>query len=170
MTRSEQIIKDLGTMQDAGNSDWRIFLARLVKYLKPKQIIELGGNEGMSAKFMLEEMLPDAHLYSVDIMPGFGHLIPNDPRVTKILSDDIDMSIWKEHKVDLAKTGLWEIDSDHSYEHIKKQWELYSPYFKKGCVVAIDDIVSSFPGVGKFWKELTGVDKLLVNNAGIVTF
>lgn len=165
--KAQALIQELGGVQDAGNSDWRILLARLVKHLKAKQIIELGANEGWSGKFMLEQMGPDAHLYSVDIMDGFGHMIPEDPRVTKILSDDIEMSIWDKHNVDLKKTDLWEIDSDHSFEHISKQWELYSPYFKKGCVVAIDDVISDFPGVWKFWDALEA-DKFQINRAGIV--
>lgn len=115
---------------------------------------------------MLERMDKDAILYSVDILPNWV-AVPDDPRLVKISGDDIEMSIWKPYKVDLCKTDLWEIDSDHSYEHISKQWELYSPFFKKGTVIAIDDVDSNFVGVQKFWDELVA-GKVQINRCGIV--
>jgi len=51
------------------------------------------------------------------------------------------------------------IDGDHSYEGVKKDFELYSPLVRKGGIIALHDIcpfmASSYEyGVSKLWKEL----------------
>ena len=151
-----------------GLTDWRTLLARLAKYLNCKQIIEMGAELGYSTKFILEAMPINCRLYSIEINPDKAWVMTGeDKRLVKIIGDDCDMNIWKRRRVDLKKTDLWEIDSDHTYEHICKQWEFYSPHFKKGAVIAIDDTVSTFEGVMKFWSELKG-DKYALATCGII--
>lgn len=49
------------------------------------------------------------------------------------------------------------IDGDHSYEGVKKDFEMYSPLVRKGGIVAFHDI-ATIPGktnkVRQYWKEL----------------
>lgn len=53
------------------------------------------------------------------------------------------------------------IDGDHSYEGVQKDFEMYSPFVKKGGIISFHDIVISEKHhdrnvyVGEFWKELT---------------
>ena len=50
------------------------------------------------------------------------------------------------------------IDGDHSYEGVKKDFEMYSPLVGSGGIIALHDIVPGPPeyvgGVSKFWKEV----------------
>ena len=46
------------------------------------------------------------------------------------------------------------IDADHSYEGIKKDFEMYSLLVRKGGIIAFHDIIpSGYPTVYKFWNE-----------------
>ena len=50
------------------------------------------------------------------------------------------------------------IDGDHTYEGVKKDFEMYSPLVRDGGVVAFHDIVPGphecVGGVPKFWREI----------------
>jgi predicted O-methyltransferase YrrM len=50
------------------------------------------------------------------------------------------------------------IDGDHSYEGVKQDFEMYSPFVRKGGLVALDDIAGTGVGWGcgvpQFWNEL----------------
>ena len=46
--------------------------------------------------------------------------------------------ILQSHKIDLLF-----IDGDHSYEGVKKDYELYSPFVKKGGMIVFHDIVQN---------------------------
>jgi len=50
------------------------------------------------------------------------------------------------------------IDADHSYEGVKKDFEMYSPLVKGGGIIAFHDIVKHPPeldcNVDKFWNEI----------------
>lgn len=55
------------------------------------------------------------------------------------------------------------IDGDHSYEGVKRDWEMYSPFVKKGGLISFHDTVISDRHhernvyVGEFWRDLTKV-------------
>jgi predicted O-methyltransferase YrrM len=67
-----------------------------------------------------------------------------------------------KHVVDAVATQLNDevdfmfIDGDHTYEGVKKDWELYSPMVRKGGVIAFHDIIEARPhiGVGRLFEEL----------------
>ena len=49
------------------------------------------------------------------------------------------------------------IDGDHSYEGVKKDFELYHPFVKKGGIIIFHDIVAHIHSsckVDQFWKEI----------------
>jgi predicted O-methyltransferase YrrM len=50
------------------------------------------------------------------------------------------------------------IDGDHTYEGVKKDFELYSPMMRKGGLIAFHDITPSLNNseieVPQFWNEL----------------
>jgi predicted O-methyltransferase YrrM len=68
--------------------------------------------------------------------------------------------ILKKRPIDLLL-----IDGDHTYDGVKKDWEMYSPLVKKGGVVAFHDICHhpTVPEcqVEKFWKEVKHGKKTL---------
>ena len=56
------------------------------------------------------------------------------------------------------KIDLLFIDGDHTYEGVKKDWEMYSPLVRKGGIIAFHDI-NFHPRditvqVNKLWKEV----------------
>ena len=116
------------------------WLACLVKFLQPKQIVELGAASGISTIMMLSELDKDAKLYSVDNDPqiAWKWMSKDYPQLTKILSSDLDMEIWKD--IDLGKTDLFFIDTIHLAHQLEEEIKLYSPYWKKGAIVVFDDI------------------------------
>jgi len=50
------------------------------------------------------------------------------------------------------------IDGDHSYEGVKKDFEMYSSLVRKGGIIVFHDIVPGPPEyagfVSKFWREI----------------
>jgi len=50
------------------------------------------------------------------------------------------------------------IDGDHTYEGVKKDFEMYSPLVKKDEIIAFHDIVPHPPEIGcevsRFWNEI----------------
>lgn len=46
------------------------------------------------------------------------------------------------------------IDGDHSYDGVKRDFQLYSPFVKKGGIIALHDINNPRLGVFKFWEEV----------------
>jgi len=50
------------------------------------------------------------------------------------------------------------IDGDHTYEGVRRDFEMYSPLVRRGGVVAFHDVVPGSPeyvgGVPRFWNEI----------------
>ena len=135
-----------------------IKLAEIVRELQPKVILEIGTRKG-GTLFMWSRISEAKKIISIDLPAGpFGggyafqkrklykyfvndtstemHLIQADShseisfnRVKKIL---------QSHKIDLLF-----IDGDHSYEGVKKDYVLYSPFVKKGGMIVFHDIVQN---------------------------
>jgi predicted O-methyltransferase YrrM len=41
------------------------------------------------------------------------------------------------------------IDGDHSYEGVKRDWEMYSTLVRKGGIIAFHDVASNYGDAGK---------------------
>lgn len=126
-----------------GSNLYYQYLACLVRFLKPRQVVELGAASGISTIMIATELSKDAKFYSVDNDPNIAWkwMTKDYPQLTKILGDDLDMDIWKG--VDLGKTDLFFFDTLHVKSQLEKEIELYSPYWKKGTIVLFDDIKMS---------------------------
>jgi len=78
---------------------------------------------------------------------------------------NVVLSIMQNQKFDFIF-----IDGDHSYEGVKKDFEMYSPLIKPGGYIAFHDINStdhpnqSNYGVSKFWNELKSEHKFEFNS------
>ncbi len=132
--------RELEVRNRRGDNRYYQWLACLVKLIEPKQIVELGAASGISTIMMLSELGKDARLYSVDNDPqiAWKWMSKDYPQLTKILDSDLNMGIWKG--VDLSKTDLFFFDTIHKAEQLQKEVDLYSPYWKKGAIVVLDDI------------------------------
>jgi predicted O-methyltransferase YrrM len=122
------------------------YLACLVRYLKPKQVLELGASIGISTIMMATQMDDDAKLYSVDDASDYKEG-PTDwsaldrqyPNVIQVVGDDLDPTIYPKD-FDIRKTELLFIDTLHYGGQLMKELKLYGPGIPKGCVVVLDDI------------------------------
>ena len=138
---------------ERGQNLYYQWLSCLIKVVNPKQIVELGPASGISTIAMATQLDKDAKLYSVDIDKSLAWkwMKYDYPQVTKILGDDLDIKIWPK-KVDLSKTDIWFIDTLHTKEQLEKEIKLYSPFFKKGAIVVLDDI--RMEGLWDVWNSL----------------
>ena len=135
-------IEEIKNDCDRERAAYAMWLHSLVKLKKPKQVIELGAGWGNSTIMIGSVMPPDSKFYSVDLgllKPPWGYLDQYYPSLTRILGNDLDLSLYPEG-TQLEKTDIWYIDSEHTARHFRQELELYSPYFKKGAIVACDDI------------------------------
>lgn len=135
-----------------GSNLYYQWLACLTRFLKPKQVVELGSASGISTIMIATELDKDAKFYSMDNDPtiAWKWMINDYPQLTKILGDDLDMDNWKD--IDLKKTDLWFIDTLHTKEQLTAEIELYSHYWKNGTIVVFDDI--RMEGLWEVWQSL----------------
>jgi len=143
------------------------YLACLIRYLKPNQVVELGASIGTSTIIMATQMKKDAKLYSVDDesdykdgMKDWEAIIYDYPQLIKVKGNDLDLSIYPKD-FDVSKTDLMFIDTAHYGGQLKKEIDLYFPLLKKGCVVLLDDIrINDMFGIWDSIKQ----DKIEITN------
>jgi len=137
---------------------------------KPNVVLEIGTDKGGSLFAMCKLAHQDATIISVDLPEGLGDgypkwkeqvyemftrpdqqllLLRGDSHSEKMLTQVKE--VLKDEKIDFAF-----IDGDHTYEGVKKDFEMYSPLVRSGGVIAFHDIaINEAPtGVPKFWQEV----------------
>jgi predicted O-methyltransferase YrrM len=146
--------QELRNKTQIGDHLYYQWLSCLMRSVKPKQVVELGAAAGISTIAMATQLNKEAKLYSVDIDPNIAWkwMRYEYPQVTKILGDDLDMSIWPK-EVDLKKTDVWFIDTLHEGKQLESELKLYSPFFKKGAIVILDDIRIT-EDMYKVWNDI----------------
>jgi len=148
-------------------------LLKIFKEHKPKVIMEIGTANG-GTLFCFSKIAPeDAIIISIDLPRGpFGGGYPDwktpfylsfkkwNQEVYLLRKDSHHEDTVKEVKRILKgnKVDFLFIDADHSYEGVKKDFELYRPFVKGNGIIAFHDIVFVRPpiseGVNKFWEEI----------------
>ncbi len=148
-------------------------LLKLLAERPPQTLMELGTNKGGTFFMFTRVAAPDALLISLDLPPElytggyaqwqqrlyatFGR---EQQRVELLRADSHDA-----RTVDLVRqtTGgrpldFLLIDGDHSYEGVKRDFELYAPLVAPGGYIGFHDIVpgpeARVGGVPRFWQEL----------------
>ena len=148
-------------------------LLKLLQNIKPKVILEIGTANGGTIFLFTRVAQQDATLISIDIPGGpFGggypawkiplyksfarpyqkiHLIRRDSHNLSTL--DVIKNILGDRKVDFLF-----IDGDHTYEGVKRDFEMYSPLVRRGGIIGFHDIVpgsaENVGGVPKYWHEI----------------
>jgi predicted O-methyltransferase YrrM len=131
------------------------WLAALIRVLHPLQVIELGSAGGTSLLMMLSQLPKESKLYSCTIPEPEGEwrFIKQDyPQLIKVLGDDLDLSVWPKGTF-LDRTDIWFLDTEHNYDQVHAELELYDKFFKPGSLVLIDDILLN-DGMRRAWKEI----------------
>ncbi len=147
-------------------------LLRFLAKHKPKFILEIGTAGGGTLFLFARVSSPDAMIISIDLPGGrFGggypewrkplyksfamhkqkiHLIREDSHALATLN--MVKKILERYKLDLLL-----IDGDHTYNGVKRDFEIYSRLVRKGGIIAFHDIVPGPPenvgGVPRFWGE-----------------
>jgi len=149
-----------------------IELLKILKKEKPKYILEIGTSFGGTLFLFTRMASNDAKIISIDLQGGnFGggyiitrvklyngfalnkqeiHLIRKNSHKEETLEEIKD--ILSGNKLDFLF-----IDGDHTYEGVKRDFELYSSLVKNDGIIALHDIVKTdFQGceVSKFWDEI----------------
>jgi cephalosporin hydroxylase len=150
-------------------------LLNIFKEKEPKVVVEIGTANG-GTLFCFSKLAPDgATIASIDLPGGeFGGGYPKgkaplygsfkkDSQKMFLLREDShsEQTVEKLKKVlNGKKIDFLFIDGDHTYEGVKKDFELYSPLVGAGGIVAFHDIAVHPDGVGcfvnLFWDEIKG--------------
>jgi predicted O-methyltransferase YrrM len=151
-------------------------LQRLVEFFddrdEPRNVLEIGTCHGGTLWLWCQIAHPFAQIISVDLPDGpYGGGYPVEA-VPKLLNysrdhqwiqlyrgDSHDELMLKSVKRFLAgrKLDLLFIDGDHTYEGVKRDWEMYSPLVREGGIVVFHDIVEHDDPVcqvDRLWNEL----------------
>ena len=151
-------------------------LLLILDKVKPKVILEIGTARGGTLFLFSNIADEEATLISVDLYQTvekrilFRYIKKGKQKIFLIQGDSHKIEILRKIKGILKgrNVDFLFIDGDHSYEGVKKDFEMYSPLVRKGGIIAFHDIVpdyytkygiktSSWAGeVYKFWNEIKG--------------
>jgi cephalosporin hydroxylase len=166
-----------------------VSLLRLLEQSPPKRIVEVGTATGGTLFMLTQVAAPDATIVSVDLPGGrlggasssvrnrypewrsrlYGGFGRDKQSVHVIRADSHDVSTVEDVRRRLpgGRVDFLFIDGDHSYEGVRRDFELYSPLAATGALVAFHDIVPSRPGghgdpgdVPVFWNEVKSQRKV----------
>jgi predicted O-methyltransferase YrrM len=169
-------------------------MAKAIEAKKPKTIVEIGTANGETFSLFCQICPKDAILISIDL-PGsdFSRGYPEND-ILKLKSfargDQQIHCISENSHLDETKNKLLKIikeidvlfiDGDHSYESVKRDFELYSPLMSKGGLIFFHDILfhpfNHGCEVNIFWRQLKEkhevtefIDKDDINWGGIGMF
>lgn len=128
------------------------FLHKFCELIKPDQIVELGAAAGISTMLMATGS-PESKIISVDCDPQAWNWMNREyPNVIKVHGDDLKLDIYPKD-IDLSKTDFWFFDSLHTSAQLNAELELYKQFFKKGAILAFDDIHIN-EGMHEVWGNL----------------
>jgi predicted O-methyltransferase YrrM len=148
-------------------------LLEIVAELKPKVVLEIGTAGGGTLFLFTRVADPEAKIISIDLPGGrFGGGYPRwkiplyksfskeGQEIYLIRRDSHNPQTLREVKGILGseKIDFLFIDGDHTYEGVKRDFEMYSPLVRKGGIIAFHDIcphlLETRCGVSSFWDEI----------------
>ena len=142
-----------------------------VKRLNPQTVLEIGTHRGGTLYLWARLARPDAILVSIDLPGGkFGggyspfrtpiyrrfaqahqklHLMRANSHAESTLEET--KRLLSGHPIDLLF-----IDGDHTYEGVKKDWEMYSQLVRSGGLVVFHDVAGNYEDtqVKAFWDTI----------------
>jgi predicted O-methyltransferase YrrM len=149
-------------------------LLLLIKRIGPRAILEIGTGSGGTLFLFTRMASADAKVISVDLPKGkFGGGYPvwksglfksfarDDQAVCLIRADSHKPETLLEVRkiLDNRPVDFLFIDGDHTYEGVRKDFEMYSPLVRNGGIIAFHDICprpkENAVGVPDFWKEIS---------------
>ncbi|WFO75988.1 class I SAM-dependent methyltransferase [Desulfurococcaceae archaeon MEX13E-LK6-19] len=148
-------------------------LAKIFAKLRPRYVMEIGTANGGTLFLWCMLASDDATIISVDLPGGnFGGGYPRwriplyksfrkvSQKLYLIRADSHDIRTLEIVKNVLRgnKLDFLFIDGDHTYEGVKKDFNMYVPLVRDNGIIALHDIVPGPPenvgGVPRFWREI----------------
>jgi predicted O-methyltransferase YrrM len=145
-----------------------------VDSLKPQVLLEIGTQCGGTLFLFTRVAAEDATVISIDLPEGkfgggypawksrlFKSFVISDQKVNLIRADSHMLETLDEAKRVLGgrPVDFLFIDGDHTYEGVRKDFEMYSPLVRKGGIIAFHDIcpgpTEEVGGVPDFWQEVS---------------
>jgi predicted O-methyltransferase YrrM len=142
-------------------------LTSLLAAEQPQRVLEIGTASGGTLYLFAWASSSTARLLSLDICNYdwrqqrlFESFARADQRVAVLHADSHDPAT--RTLVEAFFTGLpldfLFVDGDHSYDSVRRDYELYAPLVRDGGVIAFHDIVDGpeglVGGVPRFWREV----------------
>jgi predicted O-methyltransferase YrrM len=159
-----------GRLRPTQATDEVVWLLEKLEQDPPKTIVEIGTDEGGTLFLWTRVAAPDALLVAVDSRPlGIlgqlsAYAIVRKGLARKRQRIELVMPVNSQIQATVDRVrGLIEnkpvdflfIDGDHSYEGVKRDFELWSPLVRPGGLVAFHDMRPDHPdGVPRLWAEL----------------
>jgi predicted O-methyltransferase YrrM len=148
-------------------------LGDLLKTLAPKRSLEIGTNYGGTLLLLCSLSAPKAKIISIDLPSGpFGGGYPKSkmpifrrfPRFGQklhLLRADSHATETKEQVLRLLEGEQLDylfVDADHTYDGVRRDFEMYAPLVRSGGMIAFHDVVThgkeTQSEVEKFWNEI----------------
>jgi predicted O-methyltransferase YrrM len=148
-------------------------LGSLLQKVAPKRSLEIGTNYGGTLFMLCALSPPGAQIISVDLAGGqFGggypwrkiplyRRFPRNGQALHLIRADSHLPETLErvkNTLQDAKLDYLFIDGDHTYEGVKKDFEMFSPLVRGGGIIAFHDIAQHRRElaceVDRFWNEI----------------
>jgi predicted O-methyltransferase YrrM len=146
-----------------------LFWATEIAGLRPRNAMEIGTGNGGTLFLLCRLAHSHARIISLDNDRGrlggarksiYYSFVRDHQRLHVIHGDSHNIRTHSRiaRKLGLERLDFLFIDGDHSYEGVKRDFEMYSPLVNPGGVVAFHDIVEHPPEaqchVKEFWDEI----------------
>ena len=150
-----------------------IKLLEILKDLRPKVILEIGTLQGGTLFLFTRISNPEAIITSIDLPGGpygggyaewkkplFQFFAKSKQKIELVRANSHNPNTFELVKniLDGRMVDFLFIDGDHTYEGIKRDFEMYSSLVKKGGLIAFHDIVKPPPELNcevyKLWNEI----------------
>ena len=142
-----------------------------VKKLNPKRVLEIGTCKGGTLYLWTRAAQPDATIVSVDLRSGkvsgsysrlrtpiYRRFARRQQRLHLVRADSHQMNTLEQVKrlFGGSEIDFLFIDGDHSYEGVKRDWEMYSTLVRKGGIIAFHDVAGNYgeTHVKQCWDEI----------------
>lgn len=151
-------------------------LCTMLKKRDAKSLLEIGTASGGTLFLFSKVAASDANIISINLPSGnldawclkyrdmlYGAFATGGQKMHLLKANSHDAATLQNvnKKLAGAKLDFLFIDGDHSYDGVKKDFEMYSPLVKKGGLIGFHDISPSSMKnpVVDYWKELTKIYK-----------
>jgi predicted O-methyltransferase YrrM len=148
-------------------------LLKILAKQKPKNILEIGNAWGGTLFLFAKVASPQAKIVGVDIPEGYSEWRVNLYQSFGMPEQKIRLIRENSHlpstlgKIETALEGhkldFLFIDGDHTYDGVKKDFEMYRKLVRKGGLIAFHDICIHPPETGcevnKLWTEIKNTHK-----------